>query len=147
MPRNNAGRFRILSGLIAAVFAGSTGCVVARTEVASPRPVSSCPAPLETHLRTALYTGAIPDTAWQRFVGEVLVQHFPAGGSVFENTGWWRRPNGTLYRNSGKTLVILAPVRDTEAHRTAVRAVIAEFKRRFNQQSVGWEEDRVCAGF
>lgn len=107
----------------------------------------SCPAPLVPHLRTALYTGAIPDTAWQKFMAEVLVQHFPAGGSVFENTGWWRRPNGTLYRNAGKTLVILAPVADTEAHRAAVRVVIAEFKRRFNQQSVGWEEGRVCAGF
>lgn len=126
------------------VFAGSISCVTPRQQ---PRPVATCPAPLEPHLRTALYTGAIPDTAWHRFVGEVVVQHFPAGGSAFENTGWWRRPNGTLYRNSGKTLVILAPVADTEAHRAAVRAVIAEFKRRFKQQSVGWEEDRVCAGF
>lgn len=147
MQRTTPGSSRFLSGLIAAVFVGSTGCVVARTEVASPRPVSSCPASLEPHLRTALYTGAIPDTAWQRFVGEVLVQYFPSGGSVFENTGWWRRPDGTLYRNSGKTLVILAPVPDAEAHRGAVGAVIAEFKRRFNHQSVGWEEARVCAGF
>ena len=125
----------------------TVSCVSARIE-RDPRAVAAaCAAPLQPYLRTALYTGAIADTGWQRFVSEVLVQHFPAGGSAFENTGWWRRPNGTLYRNVGKTLVVLAPATEADAHRTAVRAVIAEFKRRFNHQSVGWEEDRVCAGF
>lgn len=127
--------------------AGSVGCVSTRAEFAPPPPALSCPAPLQPYLRTALFTGAIADTAWQRFVSEVLVQHFPAGGSVFENTGWWRRPNGTTYRNVGKTLVVLAPVTETESHRVAVRAVIAEIKQRFNHQSVGWEEGRLCAGF
>ncbi len=128
--------------------AGLAGCVFTRAEFTpATAPALSCPAPLQPYLRTALFTGAIADTAWQRFVSEVLVQHFPAGGSVFENTGWWRRPNGTTYRNVGKTLVVLAPVTETESHRVAVRAVIAEIKQRFNHQSVGWEEGRLCAGF
>jgi hypothetical protein len=129
------------------ICAGLGGCVHGRAEAASPLPEISCPAPLQPYLRTALYTGAIADTAWQRFMSEVLVQHFPAGGSVFENTGWWRRPDGTMYRNVGKTLVVLAPVTETESHRIAVRAVIAAIKHRFNHQSVGWEEGRLCAGF
>lgn len=128
------------------VGAALSGCVQPRARVdAAPAP--PCPSPLEPHVRTALYTGAIPDTAWQRFEREVLVHHFPAGGTVLDNTGWWRRPNGTMYRNTGKTLMVLAPITEIEAHHDAVRAVIATFKQRFNQRSVGWEEDRVCAGF
>lgn len=127
--------------------AGLAGCATARP---APLPMAepvTCSAPLQPYLRTALYTGAIADTAWRRFLSEVLIEHFPAGGSVFENTGWWRRPDGSMYRNVGKTLVVLAPVTQTEQHRAAVRAVIAAIKRRFNHRSVGWEEDRLCAGF
>lgn len=125
----------------------ATSCVSARIERGPRTSAAACSAPLQPYLRTALYTGAIADSAWQQFMSEVLVQHFPAGGSVFENTGWWRRPNGTLYRNVGKTLVMLAPVTETESHRAAVRTVIAAIKQRFNHQSVGWEEDWLCAGF
>jgi len=132
--------FAVLSGALAA-------CATTRPASLPADPLLSCPAPLQPYLRTALYTGAVADSAWHQFLSEVLIQHFPVGGSVFENTGWWRRPDGTMYRNVGKTLVVLAPVTEIEQHRTAVRAVIAAFKQRFNHRSVGWEEDRVCAGF
>lgn len=144
MRRKEVFPFRTLAAL--ALFAATAACVP-RPMLDAPAPALPCPAPLQPYLRTSLYTGAIADTAWHRFMSEVLVQHFPAGGSVFENTGWWRRPDGTMYRNVGKTLVVLAPVTETDSHRTAVRAVIAAIKQRFNHQSVGWEEARLCAGF
>jgi hypothetical protein len=136
-----------LAAISVTLFGALAACAATRPAPLLADVPMSCPAPLQPYLRTALYTGAVADSAWHRFISEVLIEHFPVGGSVFENTGWWRRPDGTMYRNAGKTLVILAPVTETEQHRAAVRAVIAAFKQRFNHRSVGWEEDRLCAGF
>lgn len=152
MTKSSAMRFDVLRRSfalagISVLAAGLAGCATARPVPLPTAAPVSCPAPLQPYMRTTLYTGAIADTAWRRFMSEVLIEHFPAGGSVFENTGWWRRPDGTLYRNVGKTLVVLAPVTEIEQHRAAVRAVISAIKQRFNHRSVGWEEDRLCAGF
>ncbi|MEX0909576.1 MAG: DUF3574 domain-containing protein, partial [Gemmatimonadaceae bacterium] len=99
------------------------------------------------YLRTTLYTADFGGPAWERFFNEVIVQHFPTGGSITVGPGWWRRPDGTIAIGNGKTFVMLVPATETESQRTAVRAVIAAIKQRFNQISVGWEEDWVCAGF
>ena len=116
----------------------------------------NCPPPLEPYLRTSLYvdrsnrndpSGRLTDDEWQRFVDSVLLRYFPAGGSIFANSGWWRRPNGTTGGGPGRTLVVLAPVADSVAHRESVRAVIAEYKTRYGIQSVLWEESHACVAF
>lgn len=96
---------------------------------------------------TTLYTSNFGGEAWERFINEILLSHFPAGGSVSVAAGWWRWPNGRIVRGDGKTLVMLAPATQVQSHRVAVQAVITAIKQRFDQMSVGWEEDRVCAGF
>ena len=133
----------------------TTACTRARPEVAV-APAIDCPAPLEPYIRTALYldrsnrndpSGRLSDEEWQRFVDTVLLEHFPAGGTILANSGWWRRPNGTTGGGPGRTLVVLAPVAEAGAHRMAVRAVIAEIKTRYGLRSVLWEEGQACAAF
>jgi hypothetical protein len=136
------------AGLLAlSLVAAFAACAPARTELAPAPAALSCPAPLEPYLRTILYTADFSGPAWERFFNEVIAQHFPAGGSITVGPGWWRRPDGTTAHGNGKQINVLVPATQTEAQRTAVRTVIAAIKQRFNQMSVGWEEDLVCAGF
>ena len=132
-----------------------TACASARP---APVPVTAeaCAPPLEPYVRTALYvdrsnrndsTGRLSDEEWQRFVDTVLLRYFPAGGTIFANGGWWRRPDGTTGGGPGRTILILAPLSEADAHRAAVRAVIAEYKARYGIRSVLWEEGRACAAF
>lgn len=138
------GSARLLALSLVAMFAA---CAPARTELAPPPVALSCPEPLQPYLRTILYTADFSGPAWDQFLNDVIAQHFPTGGSITVGPGWWRRPDGTIARGNGKQINMLVPATQTEAQRTAVRAVIAAIKQRFNQISVGWEEDRVCAGF
>lgn len=133
--------------LVLALFAVLSGCVPARTELTPAPAALSCPASLQPYLKTTLYSADFSGPAWERFFNEVIVQHFPAGGSITVGPGWWRRPDGTIAHGNGKQLNMLVPATQTDSQRVAVRAVIAAIKQRFNQISVGWEEDRVCAGF
>jgi hypothetical protein len=131
-----------------------TGCAHHQTH--GPGPADSCNTPLEPYLRIDLYTdrsnrnhpsGRLTDEEWKTFVEEVLVKHFPAGGTVFENSGWWRRPNGTTFHGVGRTMIMLVPRDDVRPDRAAVREVIAQIKSRYGPSSVGWEERWVCAAF
>ena len=119
-------------------------------------PTVACAAPLQPWIRTSLYTDKsnpkdpsrrISDEEWQRFVDAVLLPHFPTGGTIYENSGWWRRPNGSRGGGQGRTLVMLAPASQIQLHRAAVRAVIDSVKQRYSHQSVGWEEGWACVAF
>lgn len=143
-------------GLWAWLAVAAIGGEAAQQEASAPAPAAACPGALQPYVRTSLYmdssdpkarTGRITDREWQRFIDDTLLLHFPAGGTVFANSGWWRRPNGTTGGGVGMTLVVLAPVGEGTQHREAARAVIEKFKKRYSQQSVLWEESQVCAAF
>lgn len=87
--------------------------------------------------------GTWPTVEWEKFVAEVLAKQLP-GGTINLNTGWWRRPNGTVFNGLGRNLSVHAPAKDAQAHRAAVKNIINEYKKRTGTQSVGWEEDWVC---
>ncbi len=113
---------------------------------------SVCPAPLQPYLRAALYmsgrnTDGAPDERWDSLVNEVLIPHFPDGGSVIETTGWWQRRDGRAGTSAGRMIVILHPLSDRDSFVAAVEAVIEAIKVRFNHRAVLWEEARVCATF
>ncbi len=127
-------------------------CASTPSSVPADTPPWTCPAPLEPHLRAALYmsgrnTEAVADERWEQLVNEVLIRHFPGGASVLETTGWWERADGRPGTSAGRMIVILHPLSDRAAFVAAVEAVIAEIKTRFNHRAVLWEEARVCATF
>lgn len=106
------------------------------------------------HLRTQVYFDRSNATEppyntyspaeWDKFVTEVLIRFLPAGGNLYDNTGWWRRPNGTTFRGIGRTMQVWAPVSDSLSHRVGVDSVIAHIKQRYKHQVVFREEERVC---
>lgn len=123
-----------------------------------PPPAINCVPPLEPNLRIDLYMdrsidrstrnpdGTLPTVEWEKFVAEVLAKQLP-GGTINTNSGWWRRPDGTVFNGLGRTLTLLAPAKDAQAHRAAVQNVISEYKKRTGSRSVGWEEDWVCVAW
>lgn len=132
------------------------GCALPRSRVEAVAPERECTPPMEPYLRTSIYLDRsntrdpqhpFSEAEWERFIDEVLIRYLPAGGTVFDNAGWWRRPSGSTFRGIGRTFVVLAPVADSSAHRTGVVAVVNEIKSRYGHRSVIREEARVCAVF
>jgi hypothetical protein len=128
----------------------------ARARPSLPPGQMSCVAPLTPYLRLDLYmdrsnpndpTGRLTDEEWQRFVDTVLLKHFPAGGTIISNAGWWRRPDGSTGGGTGRILVLLGPAAQATGHRAAAEAVIREVKQRYRHRSVLREESWVCAAF
>ena len=137
------------------------GCATtAPSPDASPQPtVLACPEPLQPYAKASLYMGGsnrnaedgrLTEEEWARFVDEVLVAHFPDGGTIQSARGWWQRPPGSTRSGGGsgsRVLVLLHPLADRAGFAESVQRVIAEIKRRYGHRSVLWEEARVCAAF
>ena len=80
-------------------------------------------------------TLGVTDSLWTVFVTDVVSAHVPAGFTYWSSAGGWRDSTGRLTREPGFVLEVVHPVRAAAAD-SAIGAVIAEYKRRFHQQSV-----------
>ena len=90
-------------------------------------------------------TGTVSDSAWNRFVHEVLTPEFPEGATIWDAAGQWRAPDGTFVRERSFVVELLHLVTpDVEAR---VQRVIDGYKRRFAQQSVLRMISEVRASF
>ena len=88
----------------------------------------------------------IGEAAWSRFLAREIMPRFPDGLTVLDAAGQWRDPVGSrLVREPGKMVIIVtadgAPVRDR------IAAIVAAYKQRFRQRSVGVISRDVCAAF
>ena len=99
-------------------------------------------------IRTTLYfglarpKGAVTELEWQLFLRDEVTRRFPDGLTVWEAEGQWRTPAGTIDHEQSKVLLLVHP--DTVAARQSVLAVIEAYRKTFEQQSVLWENARVC---
>ena len=116
----------------------------------------SCASPLEPYHRHVLYFGlssplvpgrVITPEMWSAFSRDVLTRHFPAGMTVLDTNGEWRRPDGSHFGEPTKVVIHLARVEDDSVTVVAVQSVIAEAKQRFGYRSVLWERSRACVAF
>jgi Protein of unknown function (DUF3574) len=112
---------------------------------------SAC-APLGKALtRTTLYfgpahpAGSVSERQWQAFLREQVTPRFPAGLTVWEANGQWRRSDGAIKRERAKVLLLVHD--NTPDVRDALAAVVAAYKRSYQQESVLWETASVCAAF
>lgn len=79
-------------------------------------------------------TAVVSDSAWGAFVQDVLTPAFPEGATVWDASGQWRAPDGTLVRERSFVVELLHLVTpDVEAR---VQRVIDAYKTRFAQQAV-----------
>jgi hypothetical protein len=120
------------------------------TRVQAPEPGTTtglCAAPLQPYLKATLYMGrGTQDAAeWQAFVDEVLVRHFPDGGSMVEVSGWWEGRVGDAAEKNSRMLVMLHPAGERQTFVAGIEAVIADIKARFGHRAVLWEETSTCA--
>ena len=110
--------------------------------------VMDCGASSAAQLRTTLYfgrtrpKGSVSELEWQIFLRDEVTSRFPDGLTVWEAEGQWRTPAGTIDHEQSKVLLLVHP--DTVAARQSVLAVIEAYRQRFEQQSVLWENARVC---
>ena len=61
---------------------------------------------------------------------------------MWDAEGQWRSPAGALDHERSKVLLLVHA--DTPAAHQAVLAVIANYRKAFDQESVLWETARVC---
>jgi len=85
--------------------------------------------------RNVADTVIVSDTAWAVFVAEVVTPRFPAGLTVWSAMGQWRGPDGRIRREPSFVLELVLPAGGVDSD-AAIAAIIAEYKRRFHQESV-----------
>jgi hypothetical protein len=84
--------------------------------------------------------------AWTRFLATEITPRFPDGLTVLDARGQWRPPGGTRINRERSTLVMIAmpPSADNDGR---LREIIATYKARFRQQSVGLIVRPACVSF
>lgn len=85
--------------------------------------------------RNVAQTLGVTDSAWAVFVADVVSAQLPEGFTFWAAEGEWRGADGRVTREPSFVLEVVHPTRSatTEA---AIVAIIAEYKRRFGQESV-----------
>jgi len=110
--------------------------------------VMDCGAASISQVRTTLYfglarpKGAVTKLEWQIFLRDEVTKRFPEGLTVWDAEGQWRSPTASIDHEQSKVLLLVHP--DTAAARQSVLAVIETYRKTFEQQSVLWENARVC---
>ena len=79
-------------------------------------------------------TLGVTDSLWAVFLREVVRSRL-SGFTVWAAEGEWRAPNGQSSREPTFVLEVVHPA-PSAATDSAIVAIIAEYKRRFSQQSV-----------
>jgi hypothetical protein len=120
---------------------------------ASDSPVA-CLLPGQTSMIVAeLFFGrAIPgrapltDDEWRAFSDQVISPAFPDGFTSYDGEGQWRDPQtGAVTRERTKILLVAAP--PSPALPDKLRGVIDDYRRRFDQKSVGLITRMACGTF
>jgi hypothetical protein len=71
---------------------------------------------------------------WQQFVATVVTPRFPKGLTILQGDGQWRDPHGNLVREH--VYIIEVDHERSEDIESAIAAIAAEYKNRFQQDAV-----------
>ena len=104
--------------------------------------IAGCQIDIARHMQRAeLFFGlsmhdgsTISDAVWQGFVDDTITPRFPDGFTILDGTGQWRDSSGKITHEKSKILVVLAP--DNGETIQKLNEIRAEYKKRFNQESV-----------
>ena len=140
---------RTIAGFLLILLA-APGAARAQQSVVAPVDKQSCgsAAPL---IRTTMYFGLtrpfgrVSEGQWRSFLREKVTPRVPDGLTVWEAKGQWRSADGNITHERAKVLLLVHA--DTPDVRSAIQAIIADYKRNYQQESVLWETASVCAAF
>ncbi|MCY3021343.1 MAG: DUF3574 domain-containing protein [Planctomycetota bacterium] len=135
--------------LACAVVLALGGCTGSK-RAAEPPEVSSSARPAQ-RVKTELYFGLakpggqITAEEWREFMGTVITPRFPAGLTVYDASGQWRGGSGQGVKEATKVLVAIHE--GTAACERAIEEIRAEYKKRFQQESVLRADMKVEASY
>jgi hypothetical protein len=89
--------------------------------------------------------GAVPESAWHRFLSREVTPRFPDGLTALEGYGQWKADNGTITKERSRVLLIWHTP-DAKSD-TALDAIRDAYKTRFHQQSVMRVDGEDCVSF
>jgi hypothetical protein len=88
----------------------------------------------------------VSETSFARFLAAEVTPRFPDGFTVLDAKGQWRDPRGTkISRERSKVVMIAMPPAADNDER--LQQIIAAYKTRFKQQSVGLIVRPACVSF
>jgi hypothetical protein len=137
---------RALAVLVAVVVL--SGCA----GVAAPEAARACRlgAPM---VETQLFFGlskpqgrTVSERDWQVFVTAEIAPRFPEGFSVLDGAGFWRDAASAKTISEKSKVVVRMHAESAEAD-TAIAAIVATYKTRFQQDAVMRVDRPVCAQF
>ena len=79
-------------------------------------------------------SGTVTGTQWRAFVAETVTPRFPDGFTELDGHGQWRDARGAI--NAERTRIIEIAHADAARMRADVRTIAADYRRRFEQESV-----------
>lgn len=94
---------------------------------------------------TARPGGVVTPPEWTQFLAEAVTPRFPQGLTAWDAAGQWRGADGAITREATHVLSVVHP--DDAAAGTAIAAIVADYKRRFRQESVLRVRTPACASF
>ncbi len=126
------------------------GCVAPEmpAKPAAPQAVTPMQAMVSDQLffgRTYVDGRLITDDQWTTFLAEIVTPRFPAGLTVWRADGQWRGANGQIAHEPSMVLQLLHA--DDAAAEKAIAEIIAEYRKRFAQESVMRVHGRVEVSF
>lgn len=138
---------------IGIVLCGILLLTVGSNRLAAQAPAAACRAGQKSQLVADLTFGraigrhvGVSETAWRRFVVREVTPRFPNGLTVISALGQWRdRATGRIVREPSKLVMIVLPGNADDQAR--LDAIIAAYKRQFQQQSVGIIVQAACTAF
>ena len=77
----------------------------------------------------------VSEQAWEGFLAEVVTPRFPQGLTVMEARGKWQEGDNKKIVTEASKMLLIVHDGGNESH-AKLEAIIAEYKRRFDQESV-----------
>jgi uncharacterized protein DUF3574 len=85
--------------------------------------------------RMAADSLSVTDSAWAVFLKDIVSSRLPSGFTFWAAEGEWRGSDGRSHHEPSFVLEVIHPPRSAAVD-SAILAIMAEYKRRFSQESV-----------
>jgi Protein of unknown function (DUF3574) len=91
---------------------------------------------------TAKPSGVVTPNEWEDFLRTSITPRFPNGFTVWQASGQWQHSAKTITKET--SLVVSLVHSDDDYSEKAVRTIVNDYKRRFEQESVLRVKNPVC---